>query len=297
MAQVEAETTLAEELQQKRLDRAKAMVGWKREEPNQVFSLQVAEVLAEALETSEDVLRGLAVAKFADADTELVNRMRSKLRKMHQSVKDQYLKASVANRMGVQAVSKIFKPTGYDGMTPEQEKATQAYIKEQQDGGRKWKKSGGGGKGAVLQPVATAAEIYPVPGLVPGYAPGVGPLQWQGQYGPQQQSWGWQAPLPQTMQGSFRQPSGQGRADRKAKFPCDNCGQLGHRKYQPVCPNYHIHLESLQQAAAAYRGGQGTTAGQGDAGLMPPGTSVVPYTGRIFFRSFSSEMDLFITKI
>ncbi len=123
MAQVEAETTSAEELQQKRLDRAKAMVSWKREEPNQVFSLQVAEVLAEALEVSEDMLRGLAVAKFADADTGLVDRMRCKLRKMHQSVKDQYLKVSVANRMGVQAVSKIFELTGYDGMTPEQEKA------------------------------------------------------------------------------------------------------------------------------------------------------------------------------
>jgi hypothetical protein len=156
MAQVEAETTSAEELQQKRLDRAKAMVSWKRAEPNQVFSLQVAVVLAEALEASEDVLRGLAVAKLADADAALVDRMKSKLRKMHRSAKDQYLKASVANRMGVQAVSKIFEPTGYDRMMPEQEKAMQAYIKEQQDGGGKWKKSSGGGKGAAIQPVAAA---------------------------------------------------------------------------------------------------------------------------------------------
>jgi CHASE3 domain sensor protein len=112
IAQVEAETTSAEELQQKRLDRAKAMVSWKWEEPNQVFSLQVTEVLAETLEASEEVLRGSVVAKFADADATLVDRMRSKLRKMHRSVKDQYLKASVANRLGVQAVSKIFKLTG-----------------------------------------------------------------------------------------------------------------------------------------------------------------------------------------
>ncbi len=45
-----AENTIRAEMQWKQLDRAMAMVSWKREEPNKVLSLHVAEGLAEATE-------------------------------------------------------------------------------------------------------------------------------------------------------------------------------------------------------------------------------------------------------
>jgi hypothetical protein len=47
------------------------------------------------------------------------------------------------------------------------------------------------------------------------------------------------------------------REDKKTRFLCDSCGQLGHWKYQPMCPNYNKHLEVIQQTAAAYNAGQG----------------------------------------
>jgi hypothetical protein len=50
------------------------------------------------------------------------------------------------------------------------------------------------------------------------------------------------------------------REEKKAKFPCDNCGQYGHWKYQLMCLNYSKHLEMMQQAAAAYRARQGGAA-------------------------------------
>jgi hypothetical protein len=93
MAQVDMEGISEEELQQRRLVKAKAMVGWKREKLTQVFTLQVVEVLTEAMDVAEDVLRGLAVVKFADADKERVEKMVTTLRKMHRSAKDHYLKS------------------------------------------------------------------------------------------------------------------------------------------------------------------------------------------------------------
>ncbi len=121
----------------------------------------------------------------------------------------------------------------------------QAYVKEQQEGGGKWKKGSGNRKGAAAVQMPVQSEI--------------GPLAWQGQFSPQPY-WGWQVPAMQTAKFNYSSGYGQqgggggnqGRGDRNARFPCD---QLGHWKYQPVCPNYHIHLETLQQAAAAYRSG------------------------------------------
>jgi hypothetical protein len=75
MAQVDAERITMEELQQKRLEKAKAMVAWKKEDLTQMFTLQVAEVLTEATDVAEDVLLGLAVVKFADEDKAAVEKM------------------------------------------------------------------------------------------------------------------------------------------------------------------------------------------------------------------------------
>jgi hypothetical protein len=44
--------------------------------------------------------------------------------------------------------------------------------------------------------------------------------------------------------------------DNKRKYPCDNCGQMGHWKFQNVCPNYHMHLEQLAAKSATARAAQ-----------------------------------------
>ncbi len=92
-----------EELQQRRLKKVKAMVGWKKEDLTQMFMLQVAEVQTEVTDAAEHVLRGLAAVKFAAGDTAAAEKMMGTLCKMHKSAKDQYLKSSVANKMGPQA--------------------------------------------------------------------------------------------------------------------------------------------------------------------------------------------------
>jgi hypothetical protein len=67
------------------------------------------------------------------------------------------------------------------------------------------------------------------------------------------------------------------REEKKTKFPCDNCRQYGHWKYQPMCPNYSKHLETMQQAAVAYSAGQGRVAAAAGGAAM--GSAVVPFTG------------------
>jgi hypothetical protein len=56
--------------------------------------------------------------------------------------------------------------------------------------------------------------------------------------------------------------------------------------YQPFCPNYHVHLESLQQAAEVYLTGSRTATMIGDGGLAATGAAVVPYTGRILWSIY-----------
>jgi hypothetical protein len=70
------------------------------------------------------------------------------------------------------------------------------------------------------------------------------------------------------------------RKEKKAKFPCDNCGQYRHWKYQPMCLNYSKHLETMQQAAAAYRAG----AGRSSSGNQRSGDGVGSGTGHRHFQ-------------
>jgi hypothetical protein len=71
------------------------------------------------------------VAKFDEGDKDLVDKLKATLRKMHKSVKEHCLKVAVVNKMGLQAIEKIFQPVGIEEMIAEQEKAMKAYIKEQ----------------------------------------------------------------------------------------------------------------------------------------------------------------------
>ena len=65
----------------------------------------------------------------------------------------------------------------------------------------------------------------------------------------------------------------------KKKHPCDNCGSMDHWKYQPVCPNFHIHLAQQQAKHASMRGGQQQMA-VGTAPKTEDGTvAVIPRQG------------------
>jgi hypothetical protein len=213
MAQMEAEKCTGEELQMKRLDRARVLAGWKKEELYQTYTHDTGEVLTMTTEAAEDMLRGLAVMKIDEGDKELVARLTTTLRKVHKRAQDHFCRTSVVNKYGFPAVEKIFKEAaGCEGMTAEQQKAIQAYVKEQQEGGGKWKKGSGNNKG-------TAAAQPPVQSEM-------GPLTWPGQFGPQAY-WGWQMTTMQPAQFNYssgygQQVSGggnQGRGDRKARFP------------------------------------------------------------------------------
>ena len=72
------------------------------------------------------------------------------------------------------------------------------------------------------------------------------------------------------------------REQQRARFPCDNCGQMGHWRSEIVCLNCQVFLATQQAVAAAYHnnrsGGQG--AG-GNINHQASGNSgaVVPYKG------------------
>ncbi len=65
----------------------------------------------------EDVLRGMAMAKFGGGGRSACGKMKVSVHKVHKSTKEQHLKASVAIKMGLQVVSKILVPAGHEGMT------------------------------------------------------------------------------------------------------------------------------------------------------------------------------------
>ena len=71
------------------------------------------------------------------------------------------------------------------------------------------------------------------------------------------------------------------REQQRARFPCDNCGQMGHWRSEIVCPNYHVFLSTQQAAAAAYHNNRSGGQGAGNITHQAGGNSgaVVPYKG------------------
>jgi hypothetical protein len=271
MAKVAAESVTEEELETKRSSRARTLAKWKKEEPLQKYTLMVGEVFTTAAEAMEDILRGLEKITIKEGELARVEALRGTMRKAHQEVTATYTRTEIGNRLGLQALDKIFDSTeSVEGLTEEEKKLMQAYLKEQQEGGGKWKKKAGS---VVAEAAAAASNSYYTgyPGWNYYQQPMPPHLQ-------QQYSAMWQPAAPVYAGGGQPQQQGAGGyANKKAKFPCDNCGQFGHWKYQPMCPNYSKHLEAMQQVAAAYRAGQGGAAAAGGGAAM--GSAVVPFTG------------------
>jgi hypothetical protein len=280
MAKIAAESITEEELEAKRSSRARAMAKWKKEDPTQRFTAMIGETLTVATEAVDEVLRGLEKVTIKDEEKARVEVLRGALRKAHNDTSAKFTRTEIGNRLGLQALDKIFDASeSLEGLLEEEKKLMQAYVKEQQDGGGKWKKK----SGAAVAEAATAASNSFYTGF-PGWNYYQQPMapNLQQQYSAMWQQPGPAAAYPAGGYAGLQGIGGQGnmREDKKARFPCDNCGQLGHWRYQPMCPNYSKHLEAMQQVAAAYRagqGGQGAAAAQGGAAL-----SVVPYTGTIF---------------
>jgi hypothetical protein len=246
-----------------------------KEDPTQKFTAMIGQTLTVATEAVEDVLRGLEKVTIKEEEKARVEVLRGTLRKAHNDTSAKFTRTEIGNRLGLQALDKIFYASeSEEGLSEEEKKLMQAYVKEQQEGGGKWKKKS---RAAVAEAATEASNSFYTgfPGWNYYQQPMAPNLQ-------QQYSAMWQQPGPAAAYPASGYAGLQGtnmREDKKARFPCDNCGQLGHWKYQPMCPNYSKHLEAMQQAAAAYRagqGGQGATAAQGGAAL-----SVVPYTGTI----------------
>jgi hypothetical protein len=51
------------------------------------------------------------------------------------------------------------------------------------------------------------------------------------------------------------------KADKVARFPCDNCGQSGHWSYNINCPNYEVYLEKQRVKAETLRANRAAGGG------------------------------------
>jgi hypothetical protein len=77
----------------------------------------------------------------------------------------------------------------------------------------------------------------------------------------------------------------------KRKYPCDNCGQMGHWKFQNVCPNYHMHLEQLAAKSATARAAQ-QQGGSAGGFQQPTGSTLAlpPPPPGSYFNNYSIRL-------
>jgi hypothetical protein len=138
MAKVAAELVTEEELEAKRSSRARTLAKWKKEEPLQKYTLMVGEAFTTAAEAMEDMLRGLEKITIKEGELAGVEVLRGAMRKAHLEVTSTYTRTEIGNRLGLQALDKIFDSTeSVEGLMEEEKKLMQAHMKEQQEGRRR----------------------------------------------------------------------------------------------------------------------------------------------------------------
>ena len=124
----------------------------------------------------------------------------------------------------------------------------------------------------VTAPVAPAAAVGVAPGWGGYYPPPMYPYQQ-----PQQYTGGWGADSWGGAGAQFQQPAGFqqetariSKAQKVARFPCDNCGQIGHWSYSMDCPNYDAYLAKQKAKSEALRksGGSGGAGGGSTSGIV-----------------------------
>jgi hypothetical protein len=160
---------------------------------------------------------------------------------------------SLAVKHGDSIVNKLCDDMDEPGLSETEEKRLKALLKEDED------KTNTGGKGKQK----AAPKPYDRPATAgDGLVLGSGDWGWSGQgYGGPLyaysgiQPWG-MAPAAPTWGAVQQSGPSDGRAQRVARYPCDNCNEYGHWKYSPECRNYHVHLQQLAAKAVALQGGQ-----------------------------------------
>ena len=243
----------------------------------------------------EDTILDAAVINPANTgETELAKaRMLHRLRESHGTVSEAFKRARIGVVHGAETMEQLFDTAGADAdLTEEEKKVLKGILKEKEkEGGGKWtkEKTGTGVKGNWKQGGGTGNNTNTGGSTWAnnnwnnggGQGNGGGGGNWtnnNNSWTPQQ---GGQGQMQFSGQAALGNRSNY-REQQRARFPCDNCGQMGHWRSEIVCPNYHVFLATQQAAAAAYHnnrsGGQG--AG-GNINHQASGNSgaVVPYKG------------------
>jgi hypothetical protein len=306
------ETMTEEARRLQRQEKISKMEMWDKNTQEKRFYYEAGKAAAADGELFEDAL--LAVNALDGVDKAAIQAL---LRRGALQAKKAWKRAEMASKLGLDAIDKVYNRMGdLQDLDEEEAKLVKEYLKEagKNDGGGKAKKKedspkpydrGEGSAAASATPGMGfgwgMGQQFPMnvgmggmsgmgfsgmaaagwPGMMmmqPGILQGGGMAMQQGpaqygnmQYGNAQQS--------DNSAGSYGGGGGQGGAvQQKRKHPCDNCGAMGHWKYQPVCPNFHIHLAqqqakhvAAQQAAAGQAGQQGAAAaaGEGSTALVP----------------------------
>jgi hypothetical protein len=306
------ETMTEEARRLQRQEKISKMEMWDKNTQAKRFYYEAGKAAAADGELFEDAL--LAVNALDGVDKAAIQAL---LRRGALQAKKAWKRAEMASKLGLNAIDKVYNRVGdLQDLDEEEAKLVKEYLKEvgKNDGGGKAKKKEDTpkpydrGEGSAAAQAAPGmgfgwgmGQQFPMnvgmggmsgmgfsgmaaagwPGMMmmqPGILQGVGMAMQQGpaqygnmQYGNAQQS--------DNSAGSYGGGGGQGGAvQQKRKHPCDNCGAMGHWKYQPVCPNFHIHLAqqqakhvAAQQAAAGQAGQQGAAAaaGEGSTALVP----------------------------
>jgi len=275
------EMLTAEERQLERAARSRRRETWALDEVDQRIQYRVATAVERLRQTLEDT----AVAPVAATLAEETERWRTGVRSAVKQSVEIYKQLELGNKYGEEAVEKVIdKKEEVEGMSEEEAKRLKAFIRPTRGGGKITsskrgakstinKRAGGaGGKNESDGAGSSAAGSS-------GYSAGAGNFGgasgggwgW-GPYPPPQQPYypymqapwggeGWQGSQSQYQQG---RPGGGAasvtKAEKIAKYPCDNCGQTGHWSYSIECPNYETYLAKMRAKAEAAKGGKGVVA-------------------------------------
>ena len=276
-------------------ERRRMVESWATEESFGRFCKFSGQSLEAIRLTLEDTIIEVAAINPANAaEIELAKvRMLNRLRESHGTVCEAFKRSRVGAKHGAETMEKLFDTAGADAdLTDEEKKALKSILKDKEkDSGGKWPRektaagkgnwkpggsgwSGPGNSGGGQGPWNQGSGF-----TMGGGGNSWGNNNWGNQGGGQnQQIAGPAAQSGQPIQGL--RPTY--RDQQRARFPCDNCGQMGHWRSEIICPNYHIYLATQQVASAAYQSNrQGGQRAIDNTGFQAGANSgaVVPYKG------------------
>jgi len=271
-------------LEQRQLDRAaraRKKDSWPLDTKSQRLQQRAAGLADQLCQKLEDLLVP-APAEALAAETE---RWRVGVRAAIKIGREQYKQLEVGVKGGEEAVEQVCEPKlEVEGMTDEELKRWKLFNKKTGGGKITGVRKVGAAATAATAATAAAAPAAAVPKVGGGVAPGWGgyflpqqyPYQQQSQF---QQQGGWAADswggggVQYQLPGSYQQDTGRAsKAQKVARFPCDNCGQIGHWSYSMECPNYDVYLAKQKAKSEAMKssqksGGGGAAGGSGTIAL------------------------------